>query len=1236
MDTKLKSVAMNIIQWNSQSIRPKLSELEALLIRDQVHIAIISETWLEENSFLKISQYNIYRKDRHDSYGGVAILLHTSIKSELKLTSCNNKGIEIVHIKIENCKYLENIFSIYCPPSIQTRRDDWDQLFSFCASKTLVAGDFNGHHPNWSSKCDARGNQIMDAALEYGFISINNGSATRMKYVNNNLQQTSPDITFTSSDIAIHFTWTVLSENLGSDHLILKIKIMYQDTFHVIRKRNFKKAKWQAYSKDIETSIAEFNYVSSASDTQQMYSNFIFIINRSADTNIPLIKVCSDPQKNFKPKPYWNSSLSKVVAERRLALKQFRRNPTPENLATLENKTLTARNEIRQSKNINWQRFCTSIDNTITSSDMWRKMRWIKGYKQTSNYVPIDRRNDLIRRLTPDSVQRPKPLCISSNKILETEFTLQELEACIKKKDTAPGCDNITYSMIFHLPVTAKQILLRLFNDIFNYCYIPNEWRDIKVIAIPKVGNSYHSNLKLRPISLISCICKVFHLMLSKRLEWFVERNRLFSPSTTGFRRGQSCMDSLAQLITSIQIGFTKNISTLACFIDIDNAYNNVLIESVVKTLDDLKVGSRICYYLWEFLRERRLSIKDESEDSSNIVRWTNLGLAQGDPLSPLLFNIVTHNICKSSSTEICQYADDFVFFVSCKNLNDSVNKMQNSLDNTVAILSNLGLEISTTKSLLCLFSRGNRNSSVQLFINNVPLVATQNVKYLGMWLDSSLRWGMHLNELSQKCQKMLNIIKVLSGSGWGTHPMHLRHLYLSLVRSRMDYGCFLYGSSFKSQLYKLDKVQNQAMRIIGGFIRTTPIHVMESELCIPPLHLRRKYLAIKYCLKVKSWTSCTTSTLLSELCSLSANTYWKNKKKPILMDTFNIIGNIKIYSTNPLDMFKLSTWCSNIAIKNVIKISLENIKKPKMSYEINCLRNDVLLELNQVYKGWYKLFTDGSKSTETGAAFYDPVTKSNSCYKIVSEVSIMTAELFAISEALSYANNLQQTNVVIITDSKSALQHLARCASGHRGVSIAFAVLSKIYFLLRNNVHIVLQWVPSHIGLKGNEEADRLAKRAAISGLQIYILPIYSEILSQFKKHCYDEWKTHFDDICKCKGIWYKIIQNEPPRFPWFNNYDLNRNVLVTAHRLRSGHMPLNGFAFLMKKVNSPNCQVCNMVEDVHHRLMECVRNEAERNIIIKKLNVNKLDLGAFTNVLSRPTSREAKMLYALVKIPT
>lgn len=46
-----------------------------------------------------------------------------------------------------------------------------------------------------------------------------------------------------------------------------------------------------------------------------------------------------------------------------------------------------------------------------------------------------------------------------------------------------------------------------------------------------------------------------------------------------------------------------------------------------------------------------------------------------------------------------------------------------------------------------------------------------------------------------------------------------------------------------------------------------------------------------------------------------------------------------------------------------------------------------------------------------------------------------MTAELFTLSETLSYAIYLQQASVVIITDSKSALQHLARFASGPGGV---------------------------------------------------------------------------------------------------------------------------------------------------------------------------------------------------------
>lgn len=50
----------------------------------------------------------------------------------------------------------------------------------------------------------------------------------------------------------------------------------------------------------------------------------------------------------------------------------------------------------------------------------------------------------------------------------------------------------------------------------------------------------------------------------------------------------------------------------------------------------------------------------------------------------------------------------------------------------------------------------------------------------------------------------------------------------------------------------------------------------------------------------------------------------------------------------------------------------------------------------------------------------------------------------------------------------------------------------------------------------------------------------------------------------------------------------------------------------------------------------MEYVKNEAESNRIVRELNIINLDLSAFIRILSRPTLREAKMLYALLKIPT
>lgn len=60
-------------------------------------------------------------------------------------------------------------------------------------------------------------------------------------------------------------------------------------------------------------------------------------------------------------------------------------------------------------------------------------------------------------------------------------------------------------------------------------------------------------------------------------------------------------------------------------------------------------------------------------------------------------------------------------------------------------------------------------------------------------------------------------------------------------------------------------------------------------------------------------------------------------------------------------------------------------------------------------------------------------------------------------------------------------IQHIARCASGGKGASIAYDILSEIYENNLKGIQLRLQWIPSYIGIRGNEETDILARKVEV-----------------------------------------------------------------------------------------------------------------------------------------------------------
>ena len=112
------------------------------------------------------------------------------------------------------------------------------------------------------------------------------------------------------------------------------------------------------------------------------------------------------------------------------------------------------------------------------------------------------------------------------------------------------------------------------------------------------------------------------------------------------------------------------------------------------------------------------------------------------------------------------------------------------------------------------------------------------------------------------------------------------------------------------------------------------------------------------------------------------------------------------------------------------------------------------------------------------------------------------TAEVKALSQgaqAILYIAENHKEDVVFSTDSKSVLKAL----SWHG----EYTLRVKLSKLIENRI-VVLQWIPAHFRISGNEKADKLAKRGA--SMQQESLPITVKQKKIIIKHMFRVKKMH------------------------------------------------------------------------------------------------------------------------------
>ncbi|XP_072377231.1 baculoviral IAP repeat-containing protein 3-like [Diabrotica undecimpunctata] len=93
-------------------------------------------------------------------------------------------------------------------------------------------------------------------------------------------------------------------------------------------------------------------------------------------------------------------------------------------------------------------------------------------------------------------------------------------------------------------------------------------------------------------------------------------------------------------------------------------------------------------------------------------------------------------------------------------------------------------------------------------------------------------------------------------------------------------YGSLFYHSAAETNLIKIDKIKNKCLRLSIGYLGSTPVDVMETETCEPPLNLRRRFLSDKFVLKLRS----QKSKLLVKISSLAEKMITAHLLYPVII----------------------------------------------------------------------------------------------------------------------------------------------------------------------------------------------------------------------------------------------------------------------------------------------------------------------------------------------------------------